>query len=253
MVCDTSASRDVSIQQIWEYSFKKCRRYAPDTIIVEIRSKSQNWYMTLCHPKMQPHTKFGIPTWNRKKCSNMIIIKKNWVRGQGHSDSKLVFDTWPSQDAFTHQIWNSYLKEYRSYAPDSMPILETRSKVKVTVTGIWNGTICHSKMHSYTKLWIPISNNKRVMLRIVLLKKRGKMSSLRSQWPVNGTLHTTILRCIHTPTLKFPIYSRDMFWTRIFYKLGQRPRSKWPENGMWHSAIQSGIHTPNLGFLPSII
>ena len=22
----------------------------------------QKWYVTLCHPKMHPHTKFGIPT-----------------------------------------------------------------------------------------------------------------------------------------------------------------------------------------------
>ena len=45
---------------------------------------------------------------------------KNQVigQGQGHSDPKLVRDTWPSQDASTHQIWNSYLKEYRRYAPD---------------------------------------------------------------------------------------------------------------------------------------
>ena len=30
----------------------------------------------------------------------------------------MVSDTPPSQDASTHQIWNSYLKEYRKYAPD---------------------------------------------------------------------------------------------------------------------------------------
>ena len=36
-------------------------------------------------------------------------------------------DTPPFQDAFTHEIWNSYLKEYRRYAPDSMQFLETRS------------------------------------------------------------------------------------------------------------------------------
>ena len=47
----------------------------------------------------------------------------------------MVCGTWPSQDASTHQIWNYYLKEYRSYAPDLMLILETRSEVKVTVTG----------------------------------------------------------------------------------------------------------------------
>ena len=50
----------------------------------------------------------------------------------------MVCDILPSQDASTHLIWNSYLKEYRSFAPDLMPILETRSEVKVIVTGKWN-------------------------------------------------------------------------------------------------------------------
>ena len=36
-------------------------------------------------------------------------------------------DTPSSQDAFTYQIWNSNLKEYRRYAPDSMQFLETIS------------------------------------------------------------------------------------------------------------------------------
>ena len=31
----------------------------------------------------------------------------------------MVRDTPQSQDASTHQIWNSYLKEYRRYAPDT--------------------------------------------------------------------------------------------------------------------------------------
>ena len=31
----------------------------------------------------------------------------------------MVRDTPPSQDASTHQIWNSYLKEYRRYGPDT--------------------------------------------------------------------------------------------------------------------------------------
>ena len=50
----------------------------------------------------------------------------------------MVSDTLPFQDAFTHEIWNSYLKEYRRYAPDSMQFLETRSEVmfKVTVNQI---------------------------------------------------------------------------------------------------------------------
>ena len=31
----------------------------------------------------------------------------------------MVCDTLSSQDASTHQIWNSYLKEYRRYGPDT--------------------------------------------------------------------------------------------------------------------------------------
>ena len=31
----------------------------------------------------------------------------------------MVRDTPSSQDVSTHQIWNSYLKEYRRYAPDT--------------------------------------------------------------------------------------------------------------------------------------
>ena len=42
---------------------------------------------------------------------------------------KMVCDTPPSQDASTHQIWNSYLKQYKRYVPD-MIILKTRSEVK---------------------------------------------------------------------------------------------------------------------------
>ena len=38
--------------------------------------------------------------------------------GQGHIDPKMVHDTPPSQDASTPQIWNSYLKECKRYAPD---------------------------------------------------------------------------------------------------------------------------------------
>ena len=46
----------------------------------------------------------------------------------------MVCYTLPSQDAFLHQIWNTYPKEYRRYAPDPMPILETMPEVKVKVT-----------------------------------------------------------------------------------------------------------------------
>ena len=54
--------------------------------------------------------------------------------GQGHSNPKMVRDTWVSQDAYTHHILNSYLKEYMRYATDSMQFLETMSEVKFNVT-----------------------------------------------------------------------------------------------------------------------
>ena len=67
----------------------------------------------------------------------------------------MICDTPPSQDAFTHQIWNSYLKEYRRYAPDAMPILETRSDIQVTVTQGKYVTLRHPNMHAHTKFEIP--------------------------------------------------------------------------------------------------
>ena len=92
----------------------------------------------------------------------------------------MVCDILPSQDASTHLIWNSYLKEYRSFAPDSMPILETRSKVKVTLTGKWNVTIRHSKMHSHTKLpskfGIPTLKKVKDVLQTRILKTRSKVN-----------------------------------------------------------------------------
>ena len=69
----------------------------------------------------------------------------------------MVRDTPLSQDAFTHQIWNPYLKEYRRYAQDSKQFLETRSEVKVNVTGTHGlcATLCHLKMYPDTKFGIP--------------------------------------------------------------------------------------------------
>ena len=79
----------------------------------------------------------------------------------------MVCDTPPFQDAFTHEICNSHLKECSRYAPDSMQFLETRSdvKFKVTVTQLCFGTLLHRKMHPHTEFEIPTSNNIRDMLR----------------------------------------------------------------------------------------
>ena len=79
----------------------------------------------------------------------------------------MVRDTLPSQDASTHQIWNSYLKEYRRYAPDTkgdgrtdiVITIKTNSEVKVTVTRKWYATLRHPKMHPQTKFGIPTLKN----------------------------------------------------------------------------------------------
>ena len=87
----------------------------------------------------------------------------------------MVRNTPPSHDASTHQIWNSYLKEFRRYAPDTkwdgrtdiVITIKTKSdvKVKVTVTRKWYATLRHPKMHSHTKFGIPTSKNKGDMHR----------------------------------------------------------------------------------------
>ena len=126
--------------------------------------------MTLCHPNMHLHTKFGIPiSKNIGICTRINAVSINKVRGkvQGHSDPIMVHDTSLSQDASTHQIWNSYLKEYRRYAPDTKRdgwtdghfINRSEVKAKVTVTRKWYATLRHPKLHPHTKFGIPISKS----------------------------------------------------------------------------------------------
>ena len=96
---------------IWDKIFLKTRPEAKVTV-------THKWYKTLHHPKMHSHTQIGIPISNniRDKLRTQSFLKL----GQRHSDLKMVFDTLPSQDAYTHQIWNSYLKEYKIYVPDTI-------------------------------------------------------------------------------------------------------------------------------------
>ena len=91
------------------------------------------WCKTLHHPKMHSHTKFGIPISNniREMLLTQLLLKLGQMsRSQW---PKMICETPPSKDAYSHQIWNSYLKEYKRYAPNTK-ILKTRSEVKVTVT-----------------------------------------------------------------------------------------------------------------------
>ena len=82
---------------------------------------TQLWYATLLYLKMHPHTKFEIPTLNNMRYApDTIILKsKSEVKVKDTVTQKMERDTLPSQDASTHQIWNSYLKECRRYAPDT--------------------------------------------------------------------------------------------------------------------------------------
>ena len=95
----------------------------------------------------------------------------------------MICDTPLSQDAYTHQVWDSYLKEYKRYAPDSMQFLETRSEVRfmVTVTQLWYETLCPPKMHPHIKFEIPTLNSKRNAADTIFIKKLGQRSSSRSQ------------------------------------------------------------------------
>ena len=68
-------------------------RYAPDTIIIKTRSEvkvkvtvTRKWYATLRHPKMYPHTKFGIPTSKNK--GDMDRTRKRDGRTDGRTDGQ---------------------------------------------------------------------------------------------------------------------------------------------------------------------
>ena len=123
-----------------------------------------------------------------------------------------------SQDVFTHQSWNSYLKEYRRYAPDSMQFLETRSEVKfkVTVIQLWYVTLLHPKMHPHTKFEIPTSNNIRDMLRTRFFKKTR--SEVKAKVTVTRKWYATLRHPKMYPHTKFGIPNskniRDMLRTR---------------------------------------
>ena len=82
---------------------------------------------------MHSHTKFGIPFSNNIR--DMLLTQLLLKLGQrsSHSGQKIICETPPSQDAYTLQIWNSYLQEYKRYAPNTK-ILKTRLEVKVTGT-----------------------------------------------------------------------------------------------------------------------
>ena len=116
----------------------------------------------------------------------------------------MVCDTPSSQKALTHQILNSYLKEYRRYAPDSMQFLKTRSEVKfkVTVTQLWYETLRHPKMHPHYKFEIPTSKNIRNMFRHNYSKTR---SEVKFKVTVTRNWYATLCHPKMHPQTKFGI------------------------------------------------
>ena len=147
----------------------------------------------------------------------------------------MVRDTLPSQDASTHQIWNSYLKEYRRYAPDTkldgrrtdwhFTTIKTNSevKVKVTETRKWYATLRHPKMHPHTKFGIPTSNN---------------IGDMHRTWSgTDGRTDSAITICLpkflfgHKNTLVFSLEASKSIWLVVLKTKGLyfyfRDNDKW--------------------------
>ena len=141
----------------------------------------------------------------------------------------MVCDTQSSQDAFTHQIWNSYLKEYSRYAPDSMQFLKSRSIVKFKVsdpimvhdTSSFQDASTHQILDSYLKQY------KRYAPDTIILKTR---SEIKVKVKVTRNWYAKLRHLKMHPHTKFgiPISKnvRDRLWTQLFLKLGQRSRSQ---------------------------
>ena len=100
MVRDTPPSQDAPTHQIWNSYLKEYRGYAPDK-------------------KRDGRIAVHFITIKTKSKVKVTLTKK------------MVRDTPPSQDASTHQIWNSYLKEYRRYAPDMKQDGRTDSAITI--------------------------------------------------------------------------------------------------------------------------
>ena len=74
-------------------------------IILKTRSEvkvkvtvTRKWYATLRHPKMYPHTKFGIPT--SKNIGDMDRTRKRDGRTDGLTDGRTVRLLYASQSSF---------------------------------------------------------------------------------------------------------------------------------------------------------
>ena len=129
----------------------------------------------------------------------------------------MVHDSPLSQDVSTNQIWNSSLKEYKRYAPDTI-ILKTRSEVKVSDlkmvcdTPSSQDVFTHQSWNSYLKEYRKYAPDSMQFLET------------RSEVKFNVTLtqlwYATLCQSKMHPHTKFEIPTsnniRDMLWTRLF-------------------------------------
>ena len=69
---------------------------------------TQKWYACSAIPRCIHTPNLGFLPQKMLEICSVHDYSRNWVQGQGHSDPKKVSDTSPaSQDASTHQIWDS--------------------------------------------------------------------------------------------------------------------------------------------------
>ena len=145
MVHDTLPSKDASTHLIWN----SYRSFAPVLIqILETRSQAKvkvtgKWKGTIRNSKMHSHSKLSSKMhlhteFLPQRISDMCSIIQLFLKLAQRSRSKwLEYDTWHS--AIPRCIYTPNLEflsqRNRRYAPDSKQFLETRSEVKVNVTG----------------------------------------------------------------------------------------------------------------------
>ena len=190
----------------------------------------------------------------------MLLTQLLLKQGQRSRSQWLKNNLWDStmpRCIYTHQIWNSYLKEYKRYARNTK-ILTTRSEVKVTVTrnGMYDtppsqDAFRHQILNSYLKEYRRYAPDSMQFLET--------RSEIKFKVTVTQLWYATLPHPkMHSHT-KFEIptsnYIRDMLLTRLFLKLGHRSssRSQWTNYGTWHFVISRCIITPNLRFLAQIL
>ena len=106
--------------------------------------------VTLCNPKMYPHTKFGLPTANDIRDVPEVKVKVTSKQ----------YGTFWHPNMYPHSKFGiPTSKQYKIYALDTLFLeLVSEDKVKITVTQKQYATLCDPKMYPHIKFGIPASN-----------------------------------------------------------------------------------------------